>query len=245
MHFSSEQQLDGVVERSFTIGEVPGLLWTSPSSTPEPAPLILLGLPGGIGLQKMYPRIAARARAAVAEGYAAATIELPGSGDRPRIPALDEARTELQRAVRAGEPVPDELSERLVLPLVDQGAEEWRVALDALLTLPELSGRVGLSGGLLGIGVRLAATEPRLAAAVLFAGSFVPRAMLAEARRIVVPVHVMLQWDDDGNDRQLALDLFDAIGSEEKTLHANLGGHTGIPALEAEAANRFLARHLR
>ena len=26
-----------------------------------------------------------------------------------------------------------------------------------------------------------------------------------------------------------ALDLFDAFGSTEKTLHANMGGHTGVP----------------
>jgi len=28
-------------------------------------------------------------------------------------------------------------------------------------------------------------------------------------------------------------------------LHANMGGHTGIPRYEAEAAGRFFARHLK
>jgi hypothetical protein len=50
---------------------------------------------------------------------------------------------------------------------------------------------------------------------------------------------------DQGNDRQLALDLFDAFGSKEKTLHANMGGHTGVPQFEGEDANRFFARHLK
>ena len=59
-----------------------------------------------------------------------------------------------------------------------------------------------------------------------------------------VPVHVLLQWDDHGNDRQRALDLFDAFGSKEKTLQANLGGHTGIPPHAAEDAGRFFHRHL-
>lgn len=86
--------------------------------------------------------------------------------------------------------------------------------------------------------------EPRIAAAGLFAGSFVPRAMFAEARRITIPLHMLLQWDDAGNDRQLALDLFDAFGSAEKTLQANLGGHTGIPPYAGEDAARFFARHL-
>ncbi|MCK9897694.1 hypothetical protein MXD60_24390 [Frankia sp. AgB32] len=31
-------------------------------------------------------------------------------------------------------------------------------------------------------------------------------------------------------ERQPILDLFDAFGTREKTLHANLGGHTGTPA---------------
>jgi hypothetical protein len=87
--------------------------------------------------------------------------------------------------------------------------------------------------------------EPRISAAVLFAGSFVPRAMFEEARRVTVPLLVLLQWDDEGNDRQMALDLFDAFGAEEKTLHANMGGHTGVPGFEGDAGNRFFARHLR
>ncbi|GHJ05463.1 hypothetical protein TPA0906_73280 [Streptomyces olivaceus] len=95
------------------------------------------------------------------------------------------------------------------------------------------------------IGVRLAVVEPRIVAAGLFAGSLVPRAMFEEARRVTIPLHVLLQWDDEGNDRQAALDLFDAFGSEEKSLHANMGGHTGVPQYEGEAAARFFARHLK
>ena len=96
MRFTSEQRLDdGVLEREFTLGEIPGILWT-PGSASAPAPLILLGHPGG--LHKMYPRLVARARHSVAEGFAAATIELPGSGDRPRSAAAEEARAGLRRA---------------------------------------------------------------------------------------------------------------------------------------------------
>jgi dienelactone hydrolase len=242
MRFTTEQRLDDdVLEREFTLGDIPGILWTP--ATSAPAPLILMGHPGGLG--KMYPRLAARARAAAAEGYAAATIELPGGGDRPRLPAVDEARADLRRAIQAGEPVGDEIVERLVLPLVDQGVPEWRATLDALLALPEIDGPVGFSGGVLAIAVRLAVVEPRIAAAVLFAGSFVPRSMLDEARQVTIPLLVLLQWDDEGNDRQLALDVFDALGSKEKTLHANMGGHTGVPAFEGDDGSRFFARHLK
>ncbi|GGV43102.1 hypothetical protein GCM10010495_70880 [Kitasatospora herbaricolor] len=245
MHVTSEQHLDdGVLERGFTLGEIPGILWTPGSASPSaPVPLILLGHPP-LGLHRMYPRLVGRARAAAADGFAAATIELPGSGDRPRWAAVEQARADLRRAMEAGEPVGDEIVDALVLPLVEKAVPEWQAALDALLALPEIGGPVGYSGGVISIGTRLAAVEPRISAAVLFAGSLVPRAMFEEARRVTVPLHVLLQWDDEGNDRQAALDLFDAFGSEEKTLQANMGGHTGVPQFAGEAAARFLTRHL-
>jgi dienelactone hydrolase len=242
--FASERRLDdGVVEREFTLGEVPGILWTPASaSASTPAPLILLGHPGG--LPTMYPRLAARARHSAAEGFAAATIELPGSGGRPRLATVDGARADLRTALAAGQPVSGEIVDRLILPLVEVAVPEWQAALDALLALPGIRGPVGISGGVISIATRLAVVEPRISAAVLFAGSFVPRAIIEEARQVTIPLLVLLQWDDEGNDRQVALDLFDAYGSEEKTLHANMGGHTGVPRFEGDDATRFFARHL-
>ncbi|GAB3799821.1 dienelactone hydrolase family protein [Micromonospora zhanjiangensis] len=245
MNFTTEQRLDdGVLEREFTLGDVPGILWTPESAAESvPVPLILMGHPGG--LRRMYPRLAARARHTVAQGFAAATIELPGGGDRPRLAAVEEARADLRRALAAGERPGDDVVDRLVLPLVEQAVPELRATIDALLELPGIiDGPVGYAGGVIAIGVRLAVVEPRVAAALLFAGSYVPRGMFAEARQVTIPLHVLLQWDDEGNDRQQALDLFDAFGSKEKTLHANMGGHTGVPHFEADAGNRFFARHL-
>ncbi|MEU6676399.1 alpha/beta hydrolase [Streptomyces sp. NPDC046925] len=245
MHFTSEQRLDdGVLEREITLGEIPGILWTPGSaSASAPVPLILLGHPP-LGLHKMHSRLAARARQCAADGFAAATIELPGSGDRPRWAAAEQARADLRQALQAGEPVSDEIVDALILPLVDQAVPEWQSLLDALLELPEIGGPFGYSGGVISIGVRLALVEPRIAAAVLFAGSFVPRVMYEEARQVTIPLHVLLQWDDEGNDRQAALDLFDAFDSKEKSLHANMGGHTGVPQSAGDAAARFLTRHL-
>lgn len=244
MQFTSERRLDDrVLEREFTLGEIPGIVWTPGSaSASAPAPLILLGHPGG--LRRMYPRLVQRARHSAAEGLATATIELPGGGERPRLAAVEQARADLHRVLAAGGPVDDDIVERRVLPLVERAVPEWRAVLDALLSLSEIGGPVGYSGGLIAIGIRLAVVEPRIAAAVLFAGSFVPRSMFDEARRITIPLHVLLQWDDEGNDRQLALDLFDAFGSKEKTLVANMGGHTGVPHYAGDAAKRFFARHL-
>ncbi|WP_328843524.1 alpha/beta hydrolase [Streptomyces sp. NBC_00258] len=246
MHFTSEQRLDdGVLEREFTLGEIPGILWTPAlASASAQAPLILLGHPP-LGLRKMYPRLVARAQHAAAEGFATATIELPGSGDRPRWPAAEQARADLRWAMEAGEPVSDEIVDALIIPLVDKAVPEWQAALDALLLLPEIGGPVGYSGGVISIGIRLAVVEPRIVAAGLFAGSFVPRAMFEEARQVTIPLHVLLQWDDAGNDRQASLDLFDAFGSKEKSLNANMGGHTGVPQFAGDAAAQFFTRHLK
>jgi hypothetical protein len=241
MHFTSEQRVDdGTLEREFTLGEIPGILWTPESA---PAPLILVGHPGG--LRQMRSRLAGRARYYAADyGFASVAIELPGSGDRPRSTAAEQARADLREALEARKPV-DNIVDALVLPLVEKAVPEWQATLDALLSLPEIGGPVGCEGGLIAIGVRLARVEPRISAALLFAGSFVPQTLFEEARQVTIPLQVLLQWDDEGNDRQLALDLFDAFGSEEKTLHANLGGHTGVPPFELDAAARFFARHLR
>lgn len=83
--------------------------------------------------------------------------------------------------------------------------------------------------------------EPRISAAHGFAGSFVSAAVVEEARQDTVLLRVLLYWDDQGDDWQAARDLFDAFGSNEKTLHANLGRHTGVLSFEICDGARFFA----
>lgn len=192
----------------------------------------------------MYPRLAARARATAELGYAAATIELPSNGERPRSASIEAGRAALQQTLKAGGRPTEDIIDSFILPLVEQAAPEWSRTLDDLLELPELGGPVGYSGGVISIGTRLAVADSRIAAAGLFAGSFIPRSIIDEARQVTIPLHVLLQWDDEGNDRGRALELFDAFGSKEKTLQANLGGHTGVPPFAGDDAARFFARHL-
>ncbi|MEV7977362.1 alpha/beta hydrolase [Streptomyces sp. NPDC086519] len=240
MHFTSEQRLDdGVLEREFTLGEIPGTLWTPEAAAPTP--LILMA--HNNGLPRREPRLVARARLTAAYGYAVATIDAAGCGDRPRSADDERARADLHRAMRAGEPV-DEIFESFIGPLVENAVPEWRTTLDALLSLPGIGGPVGYSGWT-ALGIRLAVAEPRIAAAGFFAGGYVPRAQREEARQVTLPLLLLLQWDDEGNPRQRALDLFDAFGTKEKTLHANLGGHTGTPWFELDDTNGFFGRHLK
>lgn len=247
MHFTSEQHFDGdFVERQFRLGDTPGILWTpSSASETEPVPIILMGQPGGIGMERMYPRLMARARSTAALGFASACLEMPGSGERPRLPGMDQARNRLRSAILAGESPSTDVINELILPLVEQAVPEWQSLLDELLRLPGLADRVGFCGGVIAIAVRLAAIDSRIAAAGLFAGSFIPQSTMEEARRVTIPLHVLLQWDDEGNDRAAVLELFDAFASTEKTLYANMGGHTGVPEFAGEDAARFFARHLK
>jgi hypothetical protein len=144
--------------------------------------------------------------------------------------------------MEAGEPV-EGIVDAFVVPLVERAVPEWRTTLDALLSLPGIGGPVGYEG-MTAIGIRLAVVEPRISAAVFFGQGFVPDTLRETARQVTVPLQFLMQWDDEGMERQPVLDLFDAFGTREKTLHANLGGHAGTPWFEVDDAARFFARHL-
>src|SRR4051812_9598178 len=113
LQFISETRLDeGVLERTFVLGEIPGMLWMPDPPPPAPVPLILLGHPGG--LHRMRSRLAARARRSLAQGFAAATIELPGSGQRPTSAPVEQARAELRQAIAAGLRPSETVIDRLI-----------------------------------------------------------------------------------------------------------------------------------
>ena len=117
--------------------------------------------------------------------------------------------------------------------------------MDALQELPEIGhGPIGYWGLALGtgIGVPLAAAEPRITAAVF--GGLGHESLTGAAGNVTVPLQFLLQWDDEHVERQSGLALFDAFGSAEKTLHANPGGHRDVPAFELNSASRFFVRHL-
>ncbi len=247
LRFTTTTSADGVVERDFTVGEVPGVLW-SPVSAAAHAPLVLMGHGGG--LHKKTPALVARARDAVTtRGFTVVAIDAPGHGDRPRSAEDEEARAEFRAALSAGDNERFRSSSvRYALGLAARAVPEWRATLDALQELPEIGPEapVGYGGGIsmgTAIGIPLTAAEPRIAAAIFGGGFFVYEELLAAARRITVPVQFLLPWDDEHVDRESALGLFDAFASAEKTLHANAGDHRTITWHGLDQG--FLARHLR
>ncbi|MFI1736130.1 dienelactone hydrolase family protein [Streptomyces sioyaensis] len=242
MRFTSQTSSDGVREQLFTLGEIPGVLWT-PEGAAGTRPLILLGHGGG--QHKKAPGIVARARRFVAEcDFAVAALDVPGHGDRPKDEEYDRIATENQARVAAGEELAPLIADFQAL-VARRTVPEWRAVLGAVQGLDHVgTGPVGYWGVSLGcgLGVPFVAAEPRVRAAVLGLGG--ASASAGAAARITVPVEFLVQWDDERVPRAQSLALFDALASAEKTLHANPGKHGELPAFELDSTLRFFARHL-
>ncbi|MBO8200145.1 alpha/beta hydrolase [Streptomyces smyrnaeus] len=242
MRFISETSFDGVREQLFTLGEIPGVLWT-PEDSVGTRPLVLMGHGGG--QHKQAPGILARARRFVTEcGFAVVAVDVPAHGDRPKVEEYDRIATENQARVEAGEELAQLMADFQAL-VARRTVPEWREVLDAVQQLDHVgAGPVGYWGVSLGcgLGIPFVAAEPRVRAAVLGLGGVLGQA--EAAARITVPVEFLVQWDDERVPRDQSLSLFDALASTEKTLHANPGKHGEIPGFELESTLRFFARHL-
>lgn len=240
MDFLSDTIADGVRERRFTLGDVPGVLFSPPDDV-RPAPLVLLAHGGG--LHTVHPVVVSQARRYVgAHGLTVAALDAPGHGGRPRSARLEEAIAEMRAAMAAGSP--SGAATAVNAEVAAAAVPEWRAVLDALMAHGHARPPVGFVGFSMGaaIGVPLLAAEPRIAAAVI--GLIGHRGLAADAARIAVPVQLVVQWDDEIVAREDALALFAAIGSSHKSLHANPGGHAGVPAAQRQSGERFLAHHL-
>ena len=242
MRITSETVAGGIREQLFTVGDVPGVLRT-PAAGSGPRPLILIGHGGG--QHKKEPGVTSRAYPYVSCGFAAAAIDAPGTGDRPGHPEISRLVAVIQERQAAGEPAGPEYPACCEL-VASQLIPDWQATLDALQQLDCVGdsqpvGYYGLSqGGEMGI--RLVAADPRITATVL--GLIGNDWLTPIAARITIPVEFVLQWDDEGHPRDSAIKLFDALGSAEKTLHANPGSHFQVPSFEIDSSVRFFARHL-
>jgi dienelactone hydrolase len=242
MRFTSTTSADGVTGQSFTLNEIPGVLWT-PDHAIGPRPLIAMGHGGG--QHKRAPGITARAARFAAEGgFAVVAIDAPNHGDRPQDAAFTRVREELRAGMAAGREPAGVVAAMHDL-LAGQAVADWQQVITAVQELEHVdNGPVGYWGVSMGtgLGVPLLAAEPRIGAAVL---GLVGLSGLAEAAaKVTVPVQFLLQWDDELVPRDEGLALFGALASAEKTLHANLGGHRHIPTFEIDDARQFFSRHL-
>ncbi|MET8895844.1 alpha/beta hydrolase family protein [Streptomyces albogriseolus] len=243
MRFLSETSSDGVREQLFTLGGIPGVLWTPDGGEAASRPLVFLGHGGG--RHKKAPEVLTLAHRLVTEcGFAAVCVDVPAHGDRPEVEEYDRLATENQARVEAGEELAP-LIAAFQARVARQTVPEWRAVLDAVQRLDHVgAGPVGYWGVSLGcgLGVPFVAAERRVRAAVLGLGG--ASASADAAARITVPVQFLVQWEDERVPREQSLALFDALASEERTLHANPGRHGEVPPFELDGALGFFSRHL-
>src|SRR5258708_1897674 len=101
LQFTAESSSNGMVERDFTVGDVPGVLWSPACGATGCAPLVLMGHGGGN--HKKHQAMAGRARPLVTDcGFHVAVIDEPGHGDRPRTAHDEQEIAALHRARTAG-----------------------------------------------------------------------------------------------------------------------------------------------
>ena len=250
MQITAELVNDGVRERTFNLTvndeSVPGVIWI-PGVSSENHPLVLMGHGGS--QHKKFAGLVDRAHKYVRDfGFAVVAIDAPGHGDRTPSEQGAQFVAELRKKMAAGQPV-GEIVAHEMSRLALQAVPEWQATLDAVQSLDSLGkdGLIGYWGLSMGaaIGVQLIAAEARISAAILGLAGLPPNhKVLAEAAaQITIPVEFVLQWDDELVSRDSGIALFDALGSREKTLHANAGGHARIPIWESESWERFFKRH--
>ncbi|HTK15984.1 MAG TPA: alpha/beta hydrolase [Acidimicrobiia bacterium] len=229
----------GVAERRFDLTRatrtIPGLLWT-PEIQP-PKALVLLGH-GGSGHKRQGYILALARRLVRHQGFAAAAIDGPLHGDRRRADGNEVAPDEFFQVWRDDPSMTDEM------------VADWRTVLDALQAPAVLGttpvGWWGISMGTI-LGLPVVAAESRISVAVLGLMGIVgptKQRLADDAKSVRCPVLFLVQWDDELFPRDRAFELFGAIASSDKRLHAHPGKHQDVPAEAFGASEDFLARTL-
>lgn len=251
MEIIEESEQDGVRTRRFDLQVrdelVPGLHWVPPGE--DPAPTVCIGH-GGFQ-HKAYGNVPQLAVQLVQNlGVAVVALDAPGHGDRIADP--EAARAARSRAVRAASEGRRGLDPEVLAAMARRAevhVREWRCLLDELQREPRWSaGPFGWWGVSMGTthGLPLIAGDERIVAAVLGLNALQPGndRQAALAASITVPVLFLQQWDDELMTRESSLALWDALGSEEKTVHINPGGHVQVPRFERRSSEDFFRRHL-
>lgn len=229
----------GVIERGFYATcddrKIPGVYWSPQEGAADR--LVLLGHGGT--MHKKVDYIEQLAHALCGRGVAAMAIDGPGHGDR----APDEHAGGNQDA-----------SPEVFMELWNGGGgtesivADWGAALDFIEAEdgPRPTGWWGLSMGTM-MGLPVAAAEDRVQVAVLgLMGNVGPNGddLMRVAPELSCPVRFLMQWDDEIVPRAACLELFGALGTAKKTMHANPGAHSAVPLFEVAASVEYLDRHL-
>lgn len=212
---------------------VTGALWTTVEGGDPPTPLVLFGH-GASGDRYQSPICHLAGRLA-RHGCSALAIDGPVHGLRQvgpggRAALADEMRRET---------------------FVDDMVADWLWALAAARAQVKVAAIAyfGLSMGSI-FGIPTLAKLPDCRAAVLGllgttrAGRPFAERVLADAGEIRCPVLFLMQLEDELFPRDGCLDLFDALASDDKRIHANPGLHPQVPGEEIDFSFEFLKARL-
>lgn len=214
---------------------VTGALWEAPGAMPN-APLILCGHgASGDRYQAPIPHLARRLTKE--SGFSVLSIDGPVHGARQ---VGDGGRAAFGTEMRRES-------------FQDDMVSDWHASVAAIRAERNIGlgklGYFGLSmGTIFGIPL-LASTLPFSACAIGLCGSrgIGRRAgtrLLRDAQAITNPAFFIMQLEDELFDREGYLELFDALASTDKRLHANPGLHAEVPAEEIAFAFDFLSKQL-
>ncbi len=179
LHFTLTTTSDGIAGRTFTVGDISGVPWSSGSAT-DGAPPLLTG--HGSGLHKYAPGLVSRARRAVAgdgsgngsgDGFTVAAIDAPGHGGQPRSDQDQRQVDAIRRAPAAGE-------RALVLGGGGSAGNAWLIGViaglfDAGLDVTEADLIIGTSAGSTAAAQISSATQPAELLAGILAAAPQPR----------------------------------------------------------------------
>ncbi len=222
-------ELDGSRRR------VTGALWR-PAELNTETPLVLMGHgASGDRYQAPIPHLANRL--VEQAGAAVLAIDGPVHGLRFVSPGGREAvATEMQRA-------------GFVEDMVADWLDAYRAVCDEIGLGTGRLGYFGLSMGTF-FGLPLLASQLNFTVAVLGlagttkAGKPLAGVLTDAAGKVTHPVLFLMQLEDELFPRDGYLELFDALASNDKRIHANPGLHPEVPAEEVDHSFDFLHSHL-
>jgi len=220
----------GSVERPVT-----GALWV-PTQLAKGSPLVLFG--HGVSYDRYHLPIPYMARR-FGDEYGWACLAMDGPGHGLRAPAVANEATFMAEIRR--------------LSVLEDVVGDWSIAIDAAgdrigVVSPRLA-YFGLSMGTM-FGLALIAGRDDIAVAGLGllgttgAGTHFASEFIELASSVKCPTFYIMQLDDEMFPRDGYLQLFDAIASENKRLHANVGGHVEVPLEEIDFAFDFMVGQL-
>ena len=214
---------------------ITGALWTAPDATSQ-TPLVLCGHgASGDRYQAPIPHLARRF--GTERGWSVLSIDGPVHGLR-------------QVGVGGREAFAEEMQSKTSQ---DDMVSDWHRGVATMAAERQLGqsalGYFGLSMGTI-FGIPLLASELQITASAIglcgsnSIGRYLGGRLLADAAAITHPLVFIMQLEDELFDRAGYLDLFDALASHDKRLHANPGLHAEVPAEEIAYVFDFLSNHL-